>query len=133
MILGHGIDIVEVARMRRAISRHDGAFITRVFSPDEIAGAASLKEPAAYYASRFAAKEAFAKALGTGFHGFGPKDVWVTGGRGAPPVLAFSKPLQSLIAAKGGGDFILSLTHEKKFAAASVIRSGKCRQPIPAP
>ncbi len=125
MILGHGIDIVEVARMRRAITRHGAAFLARVFAPDETAAAAHLKEPAAFYAARFAAKEAFAKALGTGFHGFGPKDVWVAGGKGAPPVLTFSEPLRSLIAAKGGGDFILSLTHEKKFAVASVIRTGK--------
>lgn len=123
MILGHGIDIVEVSRMRRATGRHGGAFITRVFAPDEIAGAARLKDPAAFYAARFAAKEAFAKALGTGFLGFGPKDVWVAGGEGKPPALVFSEPLQSLIAAKGGGSFILSLTHEKKFAAASVIRT----------
>ena len=123
MILGHGIDIVEVARMRRATGRHGGAFITRFFAPEEIARAAHIKEPAAFYAARFAAKEAFAKALGTGFRGFGPKDVWVVGGEGEPPALAFSEPLRSLIAAKGGGDFILSLTHEKKFAAASVIRT----------
>lgn len=123
MILGHGIDIVEVARMRRATGRHGGSFIARVFAPEEIAHAARLKEPAGFYAARFAAKEAFAKSLGTGFRGFGPKDVWVTGGEGEPPALAFSESLQSLIAAKGGGVFILSLTHEKKFAAASVIRT----------
>lgn len=123
MILGHGIDIVEVARMRRATGRHGGAFITRVFAPSEIDRAARLKDPSAFYAARFAAKEAFAKALGTGFRGFGPKDVWVTGIQGEPPALAFSEPLQSLIATKGGGIFILSLSHEKKFAVASVIRT----------
>ncbi len=122
MILGHGIDIVEVARIRHALERHGDAFPTRFFNETEIARAARHKDPAPFFAARFAAKEAFAKALGTGFRGFGPKDVWVTGGEGEPPRLAFSEKLQALIAAKGNGEFLLSLTHERMFAAASVIR-----------
>ncbi|MFA4943336.1 MAG: holo-ACP synthase [Lentisphaeria bacterium] len=67
MILGTGIDIIEVARIRQALERHGEAFVRRVFTPAEIALApAAPAAAAAFYAGRWAAKEAVAKTLGTG-------------------------------------------------------------------
>lgn len=121
MILGHGVDIVEIQRIRRIISKYGNRFIEKIFGEAEIMAARFLKDPGPFFASRFAAKEAFAKALGTGFSGFGFRDVVVLRGKGKPPGLSFSEKLQSLHPDANPADFALSLSHEKKFAIASVI------------
>jgi holo-[acyl-carrier protein] synthase len=66
MILGIGSDLCEVGRIEKVIERHGERFIARIFTPAERARAARRANPAATYAKRFAAKEACAKALGTG-------------------------------------------------------------------
>lgn len=66
MIYGIGTDIVTVARMREALARHGERFAERLLHPDELADFAKAREPERFLAKRFAAKEAFAKALGTG-------------------------------------------------------------------
>lgn len=66
MIYGIGTDIVAVARMRDALARHGGRFAERLLHPDELPAFAAAREPERFLAKRFAAKEAFAKALGTG-------------------------------------------------------------------
>ena len=65
-ILGLGTDLVEVARIEQSIARHGERFLQRMFTENEIAYCAAMKTPAPFYAARFAAKEAVAKALGTG-------------------------------------------------------------------
>ncbi|AIL13292.1 hypothetical protein IM40_06960 [Candidatus Paracaedimonas acanthamoebae] len=67
MIIGIGTDLVEIKRIENLISRHKDRFMKRVFTPVEIATALALSRSAASFAKRFAAKEAFVKALGTGF------------------------------------------------------------------
>lgn len=67
MIFGLGTDSVEIARIETIIARHGDRFLHRVFTADERTHAATRVQLAAYYAKRFAAKEACAKALGTGF------------------------------------------------------------------
>lgn len=66
MIYGIGTDIVTVARMREALARHGERFAERLLHPDEWDAYAKAREPERFLAKRFAAKEAFAKALGTG-------------------------------------------------------------------
>jgi holo-[acyl-carrier protein] synthase len=66
MILGIGSDLVDVGRIEKVIERHGERFIARIFTPAERARAERRANPAATYAKRFAAKEACAKALGTG-------------------------------------------------------------------
>lgn len=66
MIIGIGSDILDIRRLERTLSRHAGRFIERVFTETEQARAESRKDRIASYAKRFAAKEACAKALGTG-------------------------------------------------------------------
>ena len=67
MIVGSGIDVVEIARIERALARPGGRFARRVFTPQEIAACEARRRPALHFAVRFAAKEAAMKALGTGW------------------------------------------------------------------
>ena len=67
MILGIGIDLVDIRRIEQTIARHGERFITRIFTETEQARAERRADRIATYAKRFAAKEACAKALGTGF------------------------------------------------------------------
>lgn len=121
MIAGHGIDLVEIDRIRKIIEKHGGRFITKYFDSREKSEAEGLKDQASFFASRFAAKEAFSKAIGTGFAGFGFKDVIVLRENNKPPRLDFSETLKKLFPDIKPEDFILSITHEKGMAAASVI------------
>lgn len=66
MIIGIGTDIVEVARIRSMFERHGERFVTRLLAADEIADYRKARDPARFLAKRFAAKEAFGKAFGTG-------------------------------------------------------------------
>ena len=65
-IFGIGTDIVNIDRIKRSIKKHGNKFINKIFSKNEILYCMNKKNPIPYYAKRFAAKEAFSKALGTG-------------------------------------------------------------------
>jgi holo-[acyl-carrier protein] synthase len=67
MILGIGTDLCDIRRIERTIARHGARFVDRIFTPEERGLAERRADPAATYAKRFAAKEACANALGTGF------------------------------------------------------------------
>lgn len=67
MIIGIGTDLIEIKRIEDLLNRHKDRFMKRVFTPGEITTALALSQSAASFAKRFAAKEAFVKALGTGF------------------------------------------------------------------
>ncbi len=67
MIIGIGTDLIEIDRIENLITRHKDRFMRRVFTPHEMATAMALSRPGPSFAKRFAAKEAFVKALGTGF------------------------------------------------------------------
>jgi len=121
MILGHGIDVVEIPRMQRIIEKYGERFLEKYFDVSELEYARDLKNIAPYFASRFAAKEAFSKAAGTGFAGFGFKDVFVTRVSGEPPKFGFSEKLKTVLPGIRESDFFLSISHEKKVAVASVI------------
>ena len=123
MIAGHGIDIVEVQRVRSILAKYGEKFKRRYFHHTEIRRSERLRDPAQFFASRFAAKEAFSKAVGTGFSGFGPRDVIVAGGEYEPPRIIFSERLKRLFPGAGEEQFILSISHEKEIACASVIWS----------
>lgn len=122
MIFGVGTDIVEIGRIAQAIERHGERFARRVLCPPELERYARHRLPAAYLAKRFAAKEAFTKALGTGirapanWHG-----VWVANLPSGKPVLEYTEPLRELIHAKGITASHLSLSDEKGVAFATVI------------
>ena len=119
-IFGIGIDAVQIDRMDpEKLSAH---VISRLFHPDEIIEARSLNErmQAQYYASRFAAKEAFAKALGVGFTKVIPSEVCVKSEESGKPELCIEGATANYVNARSMM-IHLSLTHEKNMALAMVI------------
>ena len=120
MISGVGIDLVEIARMKRWLC--DDKLLARFFHLQEIEYVKSRGAgAAASLAARFAAKEAFGKALGTGIAGFSLRNVCVTAAEGGKPCLAlFGDALEAF--SKGGeGSLQLSLSHDGGIAAAFVV------------
>jgi holo-[acyl-carrier protein] synthase len=122
VILGTGIDIIEVARIAASYEKFGERFVNRILKPAEIAYALSHKNPAPFLAARFAAKEAISKAFGTGIgKHLGWQDMEV--GRkesGEPFVILHGGGLQ-LLAERGGRIVHLSLSHTEHYAAAMAI------------
>jgi holo-[acyl-carrier protein] synthase len=122
MIFGVGTDVVEIERIRKALERFGDKFAKRVLCEPELRRFRAHRLPANYLAKRFAAKEAFTKALGTGirspanWHG-----VWVVNLSSGKPVLEFSEPLKKFLKKQGVARAHLSLSDEKGVAFATVI------------
>ena len=124
MILGLGIDVCDVARMRRALSGASGQrFRARVFTDAEQAYCeARTRERVASYAARFAAKEAAMKALGTGWaNGIGWRDFEVVRGAEGRPTLVLHGKASVLARRRGMGRWLLALSHDGGAAVASVV------------
>jgi len=122
MIYGIGTDIVAVARMARAQERHGDRFAARILAAAEMAAYRSTLHPARLLAKRFAAKEAAAKALGTGFsHGLSLHDISVEHDAAGKPLLHFSGRALELLEARNIGESFLSLADEHDYAVAYVI------------
>lgn len=123
MIIGVGIDIVEISRIAAAINRN--AFIDRVFTPAEQAYCDSRgAQRAASYAARFAAKEAVLKALGTGLRGGTWQNVEVTNNELGRPLVQMTGYYQNLAGELGVQEIYLSVTHARDYAAAQVVLWG---------
>lgn len=122
MIYGVGTDLIEIPRVERALARFGLRFAQRILCEPELRRFRAHATPAAYLAKRFAAKEAFTKALGTGirapanWHG-----VWVVNLRSGKPQLEFSAPLAALLEARRIRRTHLTLSDERGLAAATVI------------
>jgi holo-[acyl-carrier protein] synthase len=122
MIIGTGIDLVEIARLRKVIERLKDRFILRVFTPGEQEFCNAHRDPVPHYAVRFAAKEALFKALGTGWaKGVTWLDVEVQRERQDAPTMALRGEAQRLSAAMGAQKAHLSLSHSDQWAIAMVI------------
>lgn len=114
-----GVDLIEVARVRRVAEKHGDHFLHRVFTPTEIEYCAPKPNPWLHYAARFAAKEALFKAVPPGIL---PALVWaeigvVNGGAGEP-YLEFSGATQRHL---DGWTFAVSLAHVRELAIATVV------------
>lgn len=120
---GLGIDLVEVSRIRDLLERHGERFKERTFTAGEIAYCDSCADPAMHYAARFAAKEAAAKALGTGLwaHGVDWKQIEVTREESGKPVLVLHTIAQTHAASMGSTQALISITHTRELAMAQVI------------
>jgi len=122
MIYGVGTDLVEISRVERVLQRFGERFARRILCEPELKRFRTHRQPVAYLAKRFAAKEAFTKALGTGirtpasWHG-----VWVVNLASGKPVLEFSPELKEFLQKKKILSSHLSLTDEREIAAATVI------------
>lgn len=121
MIFGIGIDIVEVGRIRRGLERFGERYARRILNEREYGEYVSLQRPPRFVAMRYAAKEAFAKALGTGFaDGLSLRDVGVGHDRLGRPVLQCTgRVLERLERCAIGGSH-LSLSDETGYALAFV-------------
>lgn len=120
MIVGLGLDVVELARIERILKRFGTSFTNKILTPAERLGLPL--HAAAYVAARFAAKEAAVKALGTGFsQGIGLQDIEVHKEASGRPVLVLHGPAATRCAALGATGLHLSLTHGRDTAAAVVI------------
>lgn len=119
MIIGLGIDLVEIARIEAMLARWPQRFAARVFTPEEIAACENRSSRAAALAARFAAKEAFAKALGTGIDkNFSWKDFAVHNASNGRPLPRLSARLAARLS---GVNVHLSLSHADHYATAVVI------------
>jgi holo-[acyl-carrier protein] synthase len=122
MIVGTGIDIAEVPRIREAIERHGQRFLNRIFTEGEIQYCESKANRVERYAARFAAKEAGMKAIGTGWnHGVRWRDIEVARKPGGRPTLLLHGKAAEFAAKLGATNIALSLTHTEEQAMAQVI------------
>ena len=122
MVLGIGTDLIEIERIEESIERHGERFLERVFTQGEIAYCRQKKASGESFAARFAAKEAGAKALGTGIsRGVSWKEIEVRRLPGQRPTLHWSGRAAEIAAAMGVKRTSLSLTHSRSVAMAVVI------------
>lgn len=126
MIYGIGIDIVRVARMQRSLERHGARFAARILTQGELADFRRTLKPAHFLARRFAAKEAAAKAMGTGFvDGLRLRQIGVTHDARGKPQLVFDGQAAAFVRARMIHAAHLSLSDEEDHAVAFVtLESG---------
>ncbi|HDQ99930.1 MAG TPA: holo-[acyl-carrier-protein] synthase [candidate division WOR-3 bacterium] len=118
-VFGLGIDLCNVPRIRAALARFPARFRNRVFTPAEVAFCDARTDPATSYAARFAAKEAFAKALGTGLRGLiGWREIEIRDNERSRPTIGVTGRAAARLA---GRPVHLSITHLPEYAAAVVV------------
>ena len=113
-----GVDIIEIKRVEKVAFSYGDRFLKRIYTDGEIE---YCRGRAPQLASRFAAKEAVMKALGTGIRGVGWRDVEVTRKRGMAPDIKLHGRAQKRASQIGLTGLAISLSHSKEFAVASVI------------
>ena len=122
-ILGIGVDIIDNKRIRKSITNK--AFIKRIFTSKEISNSRSQKNKTSYFAKRFAAKESFVKALGTGFRkNLNFKDVEILNNKLGKPYFLNNKKIDKIILDKfkvKSSNFFLSISDEKDYSIAFTI------------
>ena len=122
MIVGTGVDLAEVPRIKASIDRFGARFTERIYTPAEIAYVERKANRFERYAARFAAKEAGMKAIGTGWrHGVRWQDFEVTTLRSGKPTLKFHGVAAQIAEKLGVRNVSLSITHTKELGMAHVI------------
>ncbi|HTD95755.1 MAG TPA: holo-ACP synthase [Edaphobacter sp.] len=122
MVLGTGTDLIEIKRVQESMDRFGDRFLHRIFTAGEIAYCGRKRHAAESFAARFAAKEAGAKALGTGIsRGVSWQELEVRRQPGLRPTLHLSGRAAELAAAMGVRRLNLSLTHSRELAMAFVV------------
>ena len=126
-IIGNGVDIVNNLRIKNSIKNKK--FLNRVFTLNEINNSKKLNNKISYFAKRFAAKEAFAKALGEGFrNNINFNDIEVTNDDKGKPIINISNNVKKFLKKKFKSNkyqIFLSLSDEKKYSIAYVIINKK--------
>jgi holo-[acyl-carrier protein] synthase len=126
-ILGIGVDIIENSRITNSLKNK--LFIKRIFSNSEILIGNKVKDKKSYYSKRFAAKEAFAKSIGTGFRDdFNFKDISIINDKLGKPSFKINEKIKKIIKKQfktTSFNFFLSISDEKKYSVAYVILQKK--------
>ncbi len=121
MIYGIGTDIVRIARMQQSLDKHGERFARRILTEHELIGYQQTTRPAHYLAKRFAAKEATAKAMGTGFrNGLSLKHINVVHDEQGKPLLEFNGLAAEFMTEQGINESHISLADEQEYAVAFV-------------
>jgi holo-[acyl-carrier protein] synthase len=126
-ILGIGVDIVDNSRIKKSLKSK--SFINRIFNPTEVSHSNDINYKIGHYAKRFAAKEAFAKSIGTGFRDdLNFKDISVINDKLGKPSFVITDKIVKIIKKQfktSSFDFFLSISDEKKYSIAYVILQKK--------
>ena len=124
MIVGLGTDIADIERLKTIYERYGLSFLRKILTQAELQAGEGRHLPA-YAAGRFAAKEAAVKALGTGFaHGIGLRHIEVLNNESGAPCLNLKDAALKRAKALGARKFFVSISHEKRYAVATVILEG---------
>jgi holo-[acyl-carrier protein] synthase len=126
-VLSVGVDLIELSRIRRSVSRYGERFLARIYTPDELS---RYRDRLPELAARFAAKEAVSKALGVGLNhispeGIGWRDVEVLSDPHGKPLVHLSGRAQALAAEQGLHQWAISLSHGREYAIAFVVATGE--------
>ncbi len=125
-VLGIGVDVTDVVRIRDIVARQRERFIQRVFTEAEQAYCARFKQPHKHYAARFAAKEAVAKAFSTGIGEYLDwTSISVVKGERDEPLVVLDGKGQALLDRLGGARVAISLSHTEETAIAFAVVLGK--------
>ncbi|NQT72623.1 MAG: holo-ACP synthase [Chloroflexi bacterium] len=114
----HGIDIIEISRIGKAVDSWGERFLNRIYTPGEIT---YCRNRVPELAARFAGKEAVMKALGTGHVGISPRDIEILSSEGGSPVVHLTGGARVRAEEIGLDNLVISLSHSRDYAIASVI------------
>ena len=127
IILGIGVDIVDNTRITKSLKNN--LFIKRIFSNSEIIMAKKVNDKINYYSKRFAAKEAFAKSIGSGFrNNLNFKDISIVNNKLGKPSFVINEKIKKIVKKQfktSSFNFFLSISDEKKYSIAYVILQKK--------
>ena len=125
MILGTGIDIIEVARVQASHERFGERFLNRILLADEIAYCLSHKMPGPFLAARFAAKEAISKAFGTGIGAqLGWRDMEIRRKESGEPFVVLHGKGRELFESRRAKQLLVSISHTDNYAAVTAVLEG---------
>jgi holo-[acyl-carrier protein] synthase len=125
MIIGIGVDIAKVSRFEKVLERHGDRFLERVLHPSEQERYQTHGQPVAFFAKRYAAKEALAKALGTGIaKGVNFNEIEVRQDENGRPFLVLHESTLGVANKQGVKNLFLSLSDEQDYAVANVVLEG---------
>jgi holo-[acyl-carrier protein] synthase len=125
MILGIGIDIIEVARIAASLEKFGHRFGERILLPDEIAYCLANRSPAPFVAARFAAKEAISKAFGTGIGAhLGWQDMEIAHKDSGEPYVILHGKGEKLFETRHAKNIFVSISHTQEYAAVAAVLEG---------
>jgi holo-[acyl-carrier protein] synthase len=122
MIYGIGTDIISISRIEKIILRYGRRFLARIYSDEEITKGLKRKDNASFFAGRFAAREAFLKALGTGLmQGISMKEIPILNNENGKPSFALSPRIENILKNRNILCVHLSISHDANIAHAVVV------------